>query len=93
MPCATQGALGIKVKIILTWAPSGKNGPKKPQPDRMSVVDPRADMLSTVSVSSQKVQEARAVCHAPASPHRIRVSAAGSGESGYGFVKTFNKII
>merc|ERR1712156_776709 len=28
-----QGVLGIKVKIMLPWDPSGKTGPKKPLPD------------------------------------------------------------
>merc|ERR1711890_192851 len=31
-----QGVLGIKVKIMLPWDPTGKTGPKKPLPDHVS---------------------------------------------------------
>ncbi|OBS78437.1 hypothetical protein A6R68_19175, partial [Neotoma lepida] len=33
-----QGVLGIKMKILLPWDPSGKIGPKKPLPDHESIV-------------------------------------------------------
>merc|ERR1712080_111482 len=36
-----QGVLGIKVKIMLPWDPSGKIGPKRPLPDHVSIVEPR----------------------------------------------------
>lgn len=39
-----QGVLGIKVKIMLPWDPSGKNGPKKPLPDNVSVVEPKDEL-------------------------------------------------
>ena len=32
-----QGVLGIQVKIMLDWDPTGKNGPKKPLPDSVTV--------------------------------------------------------
>lgn len=38
-----QGVLGIKVKIMLPYDPSGKTGPKKPLPDNVSVVEPKED--------------------------------------------------
>lgn len=41
-----QGVLGIKVKIMLPWDPSGKTGPKKPLPDNVSVVEPKEDTVS-----------------------------------------------
>ncbi|KAL5011594.1 hypothetical protein ScPMuIL_010145 [Solemya velum] len=36
-----QGVLGIKVKIMLPWDPSGKIGPKRPLPDHVSIVEPK----------------------------------------------------
>merc|ERR1712200_403652 len=36
-----QGVLGIKVKIMLPWDPTGKTGPKKPLPDHVSIVEPK----------------------------------------------------
>ncbi|CAL8123589.1 unnamed protein product [Orchesella dallaii] len=48
--CATrhvllrQGVLGIKVKIMLPWDPTGKAGPKKPLPDHISVLEPKEDL-------------------------------------------------
>ena len=38
-----QGVLGIKVKIMLEWDPTGKNGPKKPLPDMVTVHKPKEE--------------------------------------------------
>jgi len=38
-----QGVLGIKVKIMLDWDPSGKTGPKMPMPDAVKVHTPKED--------------------------------------------------
>jgi len=38
-----QGVLGIKVKIMLDWDPTGKNGPKTPLPDNIKVHTPKDD--------------------------------------------------
>ena len=38
-----QGVLGIKVKIMLGWDPSGKEGPKKPLPDSVTVHKPKEE--------------------------------------------------
>ncbi|KAK3279353.1 hypothetical protein CYMTET_12757 [Cymbomonas tetramitiformis] len=38
-----QGVLGIKVKIMLDWDPTGKNGPKMPMPDMVKVLVPKED--------------------------------------------------
>ena len=38
-----QGVLGIKVKIMLPWDPSGKMGPKKPLPDQIKILEPKED--------------------------------------------------
>lgn len=48
------GVLGIKVKIMLPWDPSGKIGPKKPLPDHVSIVEPKEEILPTTPVSEQK---------------------------------------
>ncbi|XP_063980104.1 small ribosomal subunit protein uS3-like [Diachasmimorpha longicaudata] len=40
-----QGVLGIKVKIMLPWDPSGKMGPKKPLPDNVNVAEPKEEVI------------------------------------------------
>uniref|UniRef100_A0A2K6QUM3 40S ribosomal protein S3 n=1 Tax=Rhinopithecus roxellana TaxID=61622 RepID=A0A2K6QUM3_RHIRO len=49
-----QGVLGIKVKIMLPWDPTGKTGPKKPLPDHMSILEPKDEILLTTPISEQK---------------------------------------
>merc|ERR1711915_173808 len=51
-----QGVLGIKVKIMLPHDPSGKNGPKTPLPDHVSIVEPKEDVIPTTPYSEQKVE-------------------------------------
>lgn len=41
------GVLGIKVKIMLPWDPTGKSGPKRPLPDNVSVVEPKDEIYYT----------------------------------------------
>ena len=48
------GVLGIKVKIMLPWDPTGKTGPKKPLPDHVSIVEPKEEILPTAPSSEQK---------------------------------------
>lgn len=36
-----QGVLGIKVKIMLEWDPKGKQGPKTPLPDLVTIHAPK----------------------------------------------------
>uniref|UniRef100_A0A2I2ZVN3 KH type-2 domain-containing protein n=1 Tax=Gorilla gorilla gorilla TaxID=9595 RepID=A0A2I2ZVN3_GORGO len=48
------GVLGIKVKIMLPWDPTGKIGPKKPLPDHVSIVEPKDEILPTTPISEQK---------------------------------------
>eukprot|EP00163_Fabomonas_tropica_P011509 TRINITY_DN2221_c0_g1_i1.p1 TRINITY_DN2221_c0_g1~~TRINITY_DN2221_c0_g1_i1.p1 ORF type:complete len:228 (-),score=82.66 TRINITY_DN2221_c0_g1_i1:372-1055(-) len=38
-----QGALGVKVEIMLPWDPTGKSGPKNPQPDVITVLEPKEE--------------------------------------------------
>lgn len=40
-----QGVLGIKVKIMLDWDPSGKTGPKKPLPDTVTLMEPKVSRV------------------------------------------------
>ncbi|XP_014674777.1 PREDICTED: 40S ribosomal protein S3 [Priapulus caudatus] len=49
-----QGVLGIRVKIMLPWDPSGKLGPKKPLPDQVNIVEPKEEELPTAPISEQK---------------------------------------
>ncbi|KAF5754234.1 putative ribosomal protein S3, eukaryotic/archaeal [Helianthus annuus] len=41
-----QGVIGIKVKIMLDWDPTGKLGPKKPLPDNVVIHMPKDDVIA-----------------------------------------------
>uniref|UniRef100_A0A2K5Q4H6 Ribosomal protein S3 C-terminal domain-containing protein n=1 Tax=Cebus imitator TaxID=2715852 RepID=A0A2K5Q4H6_CEBIM len=49
-----QGVLGIKVKTMLPWDPTGKTGPKKPLSDHVSIMEPKDEILLTTPISEQK---------------------------------------
>merc|ERR1711993_190539 len=49
-----QGVLGIKVKIMLPWDPSGKTGPKRPLPDHVSIVEPKEEVRVEAPYSETK---------------------------------------
>merc|ERR1712047_70609 len=49
-----QGVLGIKVKIMLPFDPTGKTGPKKPLPDNVSIVEPKEETLPPNPFSETK---------------------------------------
>lgn len=38
-----QGVLGVKVKIMLPYDPTGRTGPKKPLPDQVLIYEPKED--------------------------------------------------
>lgn len=38
-----QGVLGIKIKIMQEWDPTGKAGPKNPLPDLVTILEPKED--------------------------------------------------
>merc|ERR1711965_1011377 len=40
-----QGVLGIKVNIMLPFDPAGKQGPAKPMPDKVTVHEPKEDVI------------------------------------------------
>ncbi|KAI8923079.1 ribosomal protein S3 [Entophlyctis helioformis] len=46
-----QGVLGIKVKIMQEWDPTGKVGPKKPLPDLVTILEPKEDEPIPVPVA------------------------------------------
>jgi len=46
-----QGVLGLKVKIMLEWDPSGKVGPKNPLPDMVTIMEPKDEPVITVPMS------------------------------------------
>ncbi|KAL7754481.1 40S ribosomal protein S3 [Sorochytrium milnesiophthora] len=53
-----QGTLGIKVKIMLDWDPTGRAGPKNPLPDMVTILEPKEEestpmVPTTVEVSSK----------------------------------------
>ena len=50
-----QGVLGIKVKIMLPWDPTGKKGPKKPLPDNVSIHEPKEEIIPTQPYSEPKI--------------------------------------
>ena len=43
-----QGVVGIRVKIMLDWDPSGKTGPKKPLPDMVTIHEPKEDVIPII---------------------------------------------
>lgn len=47
-----QGVLGIKVKIMLPFDPTGKRGPKKALPDTIHVIEPKEEIMPTVPSAS-----------------------------------------
>eukprot|EP00842_Homolaphlyctis_polyrhiza_P006234 jgi/Hompol1/6611/HPOL_000961-RA len=47
-----QGVLGIKVKIMQEWDPTGKTGPKKPLPDLVTILEPKEDEPIPVIVAA-----------------------------------------
>eukprot|EP00127_Corallochytrium_limacisporum_P003796 Clim_evm10s153 gene=Clim_evmTU10s153 len=51
-----QGVLGIKVKIMLPHDPSGKQGPRKPLPDVIQILDPKEEVTPTVPTSENRTK-------------------------------------
>lgn len=51
-----QGVLGIKVKIMRDWDPTGKVGPRTPLPDVITVLNPKEDEYAPASVGAPLVE-------------------------------------
>ncbi|KZV84180.1 ribosomal protein S3 C-terminal domain-containing protein [Exidia glandulosa HHB12029] len=49
-----QGVLGIKVKIMKGWDPTGEQGPKKPLPDMVTIIEPPIDKIVAEPTSEQR---------------------------------------
>ncbi|KAL6595261.1 ribosomal protein S3 [Neocallimastix sp. 'constans'] len=56
-----QGVLGVKVKIMMDYDPSGRRGPKTPFPDNVRIKDPKEDdeeiVTKTIVYDSEAPQE------------------------------------
>ena len=47
-----QGVLGIRIKIMKNWDPTGRTGPKKPLPDQVTVMDPKEESVGSAVPTS-----------------------------------------
>ena len=47
--------LGIKVKIMLPWDPNNKNGPKRPLPDNVSILEPKDEVHYADELKASKI--------------------------------------
>ncbi|CAM0137449.1 40S ribosomal protein S3 [Umbelopsis sp. WA50703] len=65
-----QGVLGIKVKIMLDYDPTGRAGPKKNLPDIVSILEPKEEAPITEPISQDFSKPA-----APAAPAAEPVAA------------------
>jgi len=66
-----QGVIGVKVQIMLPWDPTGRLGPKIPQPDVVKVREPKDDDYYNVpstpyGQSAQKDQTEQPAAQVPA---------------------------
>jgi len=47
----------FRVKIMLPWDPQGKNGPKRPLPDNVSIAEPKDEPAVTNPYSEAKANK------------------------------------
>ena len=47
--------LGIRVKIMLPWDPNNKNGPKRPLPDNVSILEPKDETHIAEELKAAKI--------------------------------------
>lgn len=69
-----QGVLGIKVKIMLDWDPTGRLGPKNPLPDMVTILD--NDSKDEVTVDEPMSESKLPVAEAVAAPAAAEPAAA-----------------
>merc|ERR1712183_1049751 len=76
-----QGVLGIKVKIMLPFDPTGKNGPKRPLPDCVNIVEPKdEEHIGGPRSEAKNVRPAEPVqAPAQAAVPAVRAPVAGAG--------------
>ena len=53
-----SGVLGIKVKIMLPWDPNNKNGPKRPLPDNVSILEPKEESQAAEEIKAKPIEVA-----------------------------------
>lgn len=54
-----QGVLGLKVRIMLPWDPTGKTGPKTPLPDLVTISEPKDEVrIADPTSEDRHVQQA-----------------------------------
>ncbi|KAJ1966334.1 40S ribosomal protein S3 [Dispira parvispora] len=70
-----QGVLGIKVKIMLDWDPTGRLGPKKPLPDMVTILEPKDEPVITQPTSEDFQEHAEEPAAAPQHPAAVPVAA------------------
>ena len=63
-----QGVLGIKVKIMLDYDPTGRAGPKKNLPDIVTILEPKEETPVTEPISQDFSKPAAPVAEAPVEP-------------------------
>ena len=51
----------FRVKIMLPWDPQGKNGPKRPLPDHVSIVEPKEEVVPASPFSEAKFHKPDAI--------------------------------
>jgi len=79
-----QGVLGIKVKIMLPFDSSGKQGPKKHLPDAVSIVDPKEEEIPTQPYSEQKGAKPTDTQPPPGAPGSAPAPGMGAPSLGAG---------
>ncbi|KAJ3276170.1 40S ribosomal protein S3 [Terramyces sp. JEL0728] len=60
-----QGVLGVKVKIMHDWDPTGKLGPKNPLPDLVTILEPKEETPITAPVTVSAQPQAAPAAAAP----------------------------
>ena len=70
-----QGVLGIKVKIMKEWDPTGRVGPKTPLPDVVTLLSPKEDESGVAAVAAGAPPAAAAP--APVAPAPAAAAPAG----------------
>ena len=63
-----QGVLGIKVKIMKEWDPTGRQGPKTPLPDVVTIHAPKEDESGVAQVAAGAPSAAAAPVAPAAAP-------------------------
>lgn len=72
-----QGVLGIKVKIMKAYDPTGVAGPSRPLPDVVTIIEPKEELPTSLVASGLPVSEqARGATEIPApAPAPVAVPA------------------